>query len=1032
MWAMRVTSSATTVPSRQADPAEGAEPTTELNGGEPAPPPSPGDTVGERCDTKPQDSGQPRLAQIGTLALATFKQDSTFCGQDSARASSVPAGSASAVAAVVASPMGSRKGSEGLDEVDAESGSGSEEAEPHKQATGWTKLKVFKKIFGLGKHEEDATEAERRLAEQKKEARDHIRRAMMSTKLLADDPWVPLWEVLLLAGTLYFEVSVTLNDVMHNWTWENSSALDGVFSMVFLVDILVRMNMAIHMDGYRLEDSAEIIAHYATSWLIPDLLAGFPFDLIAAATGNMELHQVFYHLRLIRIFRVPTYFAQVNHEAICARYIWVYYQIVPLVTLLFWTCAVLHFFIMVRLFQVRDRDTSFIRAGYWVLYTVTSVGYGDVDVNGDAERLWACFLFITGVFANAAIIGKLTKVMSANDIKSERKAKMMETLAVMQYYAIPSELQQEVLAFQNHILHHNVGSSYAAIISGLPASMQGHIGLYVRIKFITAVPMFSSACADSRVALAEALVNMVYGPGQYIIKAGEIGEEMFFLGHGYADVISPDGTYLITIKKGGFFGEVALLVDTKRTASVRALTYCDCFRLDKVDFHAILDSFPDFKESVQSEIQKREALQQVQDQAVLKARASQVSMTHSSQSYRSDPPKQSTPVMQNDAASAEGGSAPPTPQTAPKTTLFGLFKTLAHKAKGEDKEKLASEPTGMDLAAESLGLGSAVPSRRTSTDKPSYSGDITRAIQRRMSHKRNQDGASKLRKVLKNRALQLASGHTAGPQPLVMDTEDCDATMALAGSMGTSAADAGSVALSPLAMGDRRTSEVSDISDMSGSGHPAPLPPCGRLVARSASIRRSVAWMDAAGAAGPGMLPGSQPAHNSIAHNSSGLRRGMSMVQRLRTGAPAAKPAPAHLNRDDMSEIRQFMQRIDARMQTLEHALHCKTPGDPAPQTLQYIFQSGDATCQSAPPARHQYQDRTMSSEPQGGQPHHHFPPVAPPPPPPPPQPPAASQMQLPNMSPPGGTRSNSPSTRTRAATFTPAGTGQSDAPPAT
>ena len=240
-----------------------------------------------------------------------------------------------------------------------------------------------------------------------------------------------------------------------------------------------------------------------------------------------------------------------------------------------------------------------------LLKTVTTVGYGDVEVITELERIYACFLFIFGTIANAAIIGKLSKIMQAHNIESERKQRMMETLAVLKYFNIPRSLQQEVLAFQSHILAQNVGSSYSQIINGLPDAMRQQIGLYVKIKFVSTVDMFRDADQGCKVALAENLKNVVFAPGQYIIKAGEAGQEMFFMGHGYADVLTPGGDYLATIKKGGFFGEIALLIETKRTASIKALTYCDLFRLDKEDFHKILVEFPNFNEQIQNEIATR-------------------------------------------------------------------------------------------------------------------------------------------------------------------------------------------------------------------------------------------------------------------------------------------------------------------------------------------------------------------------------------------------------------------------------------------
>ena len=75
------------------------------------------------------------------------------------------------------------------------------------------------------------------------ETQEHIDEAKKFKGILADDWWIPFWECLLLVGTLYFEVSVTTNDVFFNWRPELHLPFDAFFSIIFSMDVLLRCVM---------------------------------------------------------------------------------------------------------------------------------------------------------------------------------------------------------------------------------------------------------------------------------------------------------------------------------------------------------------------------------------------------------------------------------------------------------------------------------------------------------------------------------------------------------------------------------------------------------------------------------------------------------------------------------------------------------------------------------------------------------------------------------------------------------------------
>jgi voltage-gated potassium channel len=82
---------------------------------------------------------------------------------------------------------------------------------------------------------------------------------------------------------------------------------------------------------------------------------------------------------------------------------------------------------------------------------------------------------------------------------------------------------------------------------------------------------------------------VVFTPGDFIFRAGQYGQNMYFISRGTVEIIAPDGTtVLTTLTDGQFFGELALLFSQPRSASVRAVDYCDLYTLDKDTFDHVL------------------------------------------------------------------------------------------------------------------------------------------------------------------------------------------------------------------------------------------------------------------------------------------------------------------------------------------------------------------------------------------------------------------------------------------------------------
>jgi CRP-like cAMP-binding protein len=80
---------------------------------------------------------------------------------------------------------------------------------------------------------------------------------------------------------------------------------------------------------------------------------------------------------------------------------------------------------------------------------------------------------------------------------------------------------------------------------------------------------------------------------------------MYFIVSGEVEVDPGAGAARRRLQSGDFFGEVALITERPRTATVTALSLCRLLVLEKDDFEAFMESYPELKAAVGAAAAKR-------------------------------------------------------------------------------------------------------------------------------------------------------------------------------------------------------------------------------------------------------------------------------------------------------------------------------------------------------------------------------------------------------------------------------------------
>ncbi|SCV01646.1 LAMI_0G12794g1_1 [Lachancea mirantina] len=107
-------------------------------------------------------------------------------------------------------------------------------------------------------------------------------------------------------------------------------------------------------------------------------------------------------------------------------------------------------------------------------------------------------------------------------------------------------------------------------------------------EFLKSVPVLKSLTTYDRAKLADALDTELYNPGQMIIREGDAADNFYFIEYGEAEVSKKDQGIIAHLKKGDYFGEVALLNDLPRQATVTAVKKTKVATLGKSGFQRLL------------------------------------------------------------------------------------------------------------------------------------------------------------------------------------------------------------------------------------------------------------------------------------------------------------------------------------------------------------------------------------------------------------------------------------------------------------
>ncbi len=134
------------------------------------------------------------------------------------------------------------------------------------------------------------------------------------------------------------------------------------------------------------------------------------------------------------------------------------------------------------------------------------------------------------------------------------------------------------------------------------------MGLNEEVELLRNKPLFAKIEPSKLKLLAFTSERISYAADQVLFNQGEIGDAAFIIIEGEADITidSPKGPITVaTVGRNDIVGEIAILCDVPRTASVRAKNKLETLVISKELFFQLIMEFPQIAVEIMRELAHR-------------------------------------------------------------------------------------------------------------------------------------------------------------------------------------------------------------------------------------------------------------------------------------------------------------------------------------------------------------------------------------------------------------------------------------------
>ncbi|KAM8870606.1 uncharacterized protein AB9W97_017358 [Spinachia spinachia] len=432
--------------------------------------------------------------------------------------------------------------------------------------------------------------------------------------------WDLLMLMLMMGNLIILPVGITFFRDENTPSW---IIFNVVSDTLFMVDLVLNFRT-----GIIKEDNTEILLDprairqkYLKNWFLVDFVSSIPVDYIflmvdsldtevyrtARALRIVRFTKILSLLRLLRLSRLIRYIHQweeifhMTYDLASAMV-----RIVNLIGMMLLLChwdGCLQFLVpMLQDFppdcwvskNLMVNDTWSLQYSYALFKAMSHmlcIGYGAQAPEGMTDVWLTMLSMIVGATCYAMFIGHATAlIQSLDSSRRQYQEKYKQVEQYMSFHKLPADVRQKIHEYYEHRFQGKMFDE-ENILAELSDPLKEEIVSFNCRSLVANMPLFANADPNFVTAVLIKLRFEVFQPSDFIIREGTVGRKMYFIQHGRVGVLTR-GNRETKLSDGSYFGEICLLTRGRRTASVRADTYCRLYSLSVDSFNEVLEEHP--------------------------------------------------------------------------------------------------------------------------------------------------------------------------------------------------------------------------------------------------------------------------------------------------------------------------------------------------------------------------------------------------------------------------------------------------------